>query len=622
VDATNDEGIWSGMPDDLHLVIQKGAFAPTSGPILGPKFSQFLTRSINGAGQTAFLATLQSGFGGVDASNDSGLWIESAGILSQIAREGDPAPDTPANVKLGSFAAEFRNIAVNDAGRLVFLIKLTTPTGVDATNDLGIFTNAGQGDIPPGVLSLVARTGDLAPGIPGGATFGLLEDQFTIDASGHVTFYAHLVSAGQINAANDEGILSTRSGSLAPVIREGDPAPGMPQGVRFSSVPAPSGNAAGHFAFFGTLVSSPDAAEIVDDKNNSGIWADSGGTIRLVAREGDPAPETPQGANFSNLFPFEINARGRVAFNATLVGPSVTPGLNDRGIWAESAAGGMRLIARTGDSVQIAPGDVRIIAGLSAVNGSSEVGGRRNFNDTDQIALIAGFADGSQAVFVTDPPDSDNDGLIDASDKCPGVSNTDQADGDSDAVGDVCDNCPLAANADQKDSDNDGLGDACDDCPGLANADQVDVDGDGVGDACDNCPLVNAALTDSDGDGFGDACDNCPNLASSDQSDADGDNVGDVCDNCPQLANQEQTDGDVDGVGDVCDSNPNVANPDQSGANPNTTNSAFQDNTGESPESPSGCGAGACGQGTGVMTVLAAPLIRLLRRRTDREQDS
>ena len=37
-------------------------------------------------------------------------------------------------------------------------------------------------------------------------------------------------------------------------------------------------------------------------------------------------------------------------------------------------------------------------------------------------------------------------------------------------------------------SEPDGVGDACDNCPGVTNFDQADVDGDGVGDVCDNCP--------------------------------------------------------------------------------------------------------------------------------------
>lgn len=73
--------------------------------------------------------------------------------------------------------------------------------------------------------------------------------------------------------------------------------------------------------------------------------------------------------------------------------------------------------------------------------------------------------------------DDDNDGITDYyesyGDNCPLIPNHDQADTDRDRVGNVCDNCPAAPNADQRDTDRDGQGDACDadrDNDGLLNA--------------------------------------------------------------------------------------------------------------------------------------------------------
>jgi hypothetical protein len=124
-------------------------------------------------------------------------------------------------------------------------------------------------------------------------------------------------------------------------------------------------------------------------------------------------------------------------------------------------------------------------------------------------------------------------------------------DGDADGVPDATDNCPNLSNADQADADGDGRGDACDNCPTTANADQADADGDGHGDLCDNCrTTANPTQADGDGDGVGDACDNCASQANPDQADADRDGVGDVCEPPPA---PQRCDVDVDGDIDAWD---------------------------------------------------------------------
>ena len=147
--------------------------------------------------------------------------------------------------------------------------------------------------------------------------------------------------------------------------------------------------------------------------------------------------------------------------------------------------------------------------------------------------------------------DADNDGVADATDTCPSVSNPGQEnrDGTADTQGDACDT----------DADNDGIGDLGDNCRDVPNPDQANtgVAPDDLGDACDD---------DADNDAVVDSRDNCPNVANISQADLDADRVGDACDgdrdgdgvadaqdNAPDTPNADQQDLDGDGIGDVID---------------------------------------------------------------------
>jgi hypothetical protein len=59
-------------------------------------------------------------------------------------------------------------------------------------------------------------------------------------------------------------------------------------------------------------------------------------------------------------------------------------------------------------------------------------------------------------------PDTDGDGVPDASDNCPQAFNPDQSDGDGDGAADACDNCPDDFNPAQSDGNGNGAGDVCD----------------------------------------------------------------------------------------------------------------------------------------------------------------
>ncbi|GGG39088.1 OmpA family protein [Hymenobacter glacieicola] len=129
--------------------------------------------------------------------------------------------------------------------------------------------------------------------------------------------------------------------------------------------------------------------------------------------------------------------------------------------------------------------------------------------------------------------DTDNDGVSDRKDKCPGTpagvavdANGCPLDGDGDGVPDYQDKCPtekgLAALEGCPDRDGDGVRDGDDKCPDTPGKAELqgcpDSDNDGVIDQNDKCPDTpggvkvdaNGCPVDSDGDGVPDYQDRCP----------------------------------------------------------------------------------------------------------------
>jgi OOP family OmpA-OmpF porin len=169
----------------------------------------------------------------------------------------------------------------------------------------------------------------------------------------------------------------------------------------------------------------------------------------------------------------------------------------------------------------------------------------------------------------TAPLDSDNDGVLDPTDKCPGTPagvKVDKdgcpLDSDKDGVPDYLDKCPgtpagVAVDKDgcPLDSDKDGVTDNIDKCPGTPAGVKVDKDGcpldsdkDGVPDYLDKCPGTPAGVKvdkdgcplDSDKDGVTDNIDKCPGTPAGVAVDKDGcpldsdkDGVPDYLDKCP-----------------------------------------------------------------------------------------
>jgi hypothetical protein len=87
-------GVWSQGSDALSLVARQGDPAPGAGA--GVNFNGFFDPRINGAGQTAFVALTTNFAAG------TGLWLESDGVPSLVALQGEQAPGLEAGIQFGT----------------------------------------------------------------------------------------------------------------------------------------------------------------------------------------------------------------------------------------------------------------------------------------------------------------------------------------------------------------------------------------------------------------------------------------------------------------------------------------------------------------------------------------
>lgn len=155
-----DSGLWISENGTMALVAREGAQAP--GVANGSVFAQVSEGAVvNDAGELVFRASLRTG-GSVTTSNDAGIWASTevtAGVPALVAREGRPAPGTPA----GSVFSSFDVPLISPDGREAFTAALLLGSGgVTASTDRGLWVRNSLGE-----LTLALREGDLLEFAPG-----------------------------------------------------------------------------------------------------------------------------------------------------------------------------------------------------------------------------------------------------------------------------------------------------------------------------------------------------------------------------------------------------------------------------------------------------------------------
>jgi hypothetical protein len=400
----NDYGIWTGAPHDVRLFARKQDQAPQLPDDVG--YSLFDAHP-HASGRIGLSASLEGP--NVDLSNGAAAWIgelASPQSLRLVARAGDPAPGLPPDWRFAGVGTPAPYATGN------FALFATATSADPVAQQPGLWT--GDSD----ELRLLAFAGDVAPG-----TASREFEDFgppRLNNAGRLAFDGRLKSTTDEQRLNDAGIWAVGAvgDPLELIVAEGQQAPGFAPGVVFrGSAPGdavvynPFGDVVlgggGQVAFRGTVFGVG-----LDFDHNDGVWRadpfDNQSGLSIVAREGDHPPGTSPGTRFAGTFTGEdllsafeqplINAEGQLAFEARTIDAAGDIG---RGIWATDAAGNLHLIAHTGQSVEAAPGDLRVITTLKLqAGGSSEDGFFSAFNDAGQLAFAMSFADNSEAVVL------------------------------------------------------------------------------------------------------------------------------------------------------------------------------------------------------------------------------
>jgi len=354
VTASNNHGFWR----DNTLIAREGFQA--AGTPTGALYSSFNSPVLNNNGQLAYTGTLQTGAGGVTVNNDQGIWRENRLFL----REGFQAAGTPP----GALYSFFSTPVLNNNGQLAYWGSLKTGVGgVTLNNNSGIWLDN----------TLVARKGFQAAGSPTGALYSSFFNH-ALNNNGQLAYIGNLQpGAGGVTVDNDAGIW--RDNKL--IVREGSRAGGDTVYSNFSNLIL---NENGQVAYNANLKQGIGG---VTSNNNNGIWRDNS----LIAREGSQAAGSSTGALFSAFSNKGFNNNGQLVYKAFLrSGAGGVTANNDSGIWITGSNNDSLQIIREGENL-----DGKTVSRLSlSVDG---------FNDFSQLAYQAEFTNGDEAVILYTP---------------------------------------------------------------------------------------------------------------------------------------------------------------------------------------------------------------------------
>ncbi len=452
-------GMWATPTDDpqsLDIIVGRNYVVPgASGNVrFDDLHSSFFDPLVNDNGNVGFSARLVGDGMPEDAI---GLFREIDGVLESVALPGGSVPGLADGVTW----TQFNNlVSFNNNDALCFRGAFEGP-GVNDTNNAGVFSHWFGG------LSMYARKGGAAPGVPGATIEQLHFVGPQINDDGQIMFTADMTGASEADA-----VFRGWPGLITPVLAEGDETPlgdtvtglasgfwGAHQSTEGAVAPA---NVSGGDGTLGLFFASEGGLETIAQEGEWGplglyteipsyVGANNsdGTTVFLAAfaldpsedtaiirkarnqagevviREGDHAYSYGAGVTIQAIdqsySAMQIDDEGRVFYAANVAGPGVTEA-NDRALYMFDANGDTHLVVREGQFIQAAPGDWRQIESFvhkaspgvqanrsGAVGGNGDIAFRVQFTDDSQAVVVGYFTPSCSA-------DLNEDGFVNAED--------------------------------------------------------------------------------------------------------------------------------------------------------------------------------------------------------------
>lgn len=309
--------------------------------------------------------------------------------LRTVVLSGDPAPGA-------SSGAVFSGVGIphlDNFGRVSMEAEISEPMPA-GFSDRGFWTERA------GELQLVVRGGQTAPGFPPEQTFTdfIITTERFVSRSGAVAFRGQTTLPPIEDPNNppnptfldNSGVwVYGSTGSLELVARAGEQAAGAPAGqVHHSFLEDVAVNSVGDVALAGSLRGTG-----VTSSNDQAVWLWRNGSLEMIAREGDEAPNSPGTTIGVIQTPIALNSSGVVAFYAT------------PGIWKYDSAHGLVNVVRNNEpAAGFADGSTVRVVRSPRINSDGDLvfRGIVRHPDGDESYTLWGEADGARRIIASE----------------------------------------------------------------------------------------------------------------------------------------------------------------------------------------------------------------------------